>query len=336
MKVPETDGYRPGVPLPPDRSINIRRTVIHGERTMMHRLAAVLLAGFAGPLAGGERPSDRIASPSDLGLQASDVPVSTETKITYLVNPLLNRSEELAAMLEAAPRRDAVPAGWSAVPFGSLEAQVLAAPGRPGNTAACDAVSDVADQFFRYMFAQVPASERSLQQIVLEVSREDFPLASVDAVPRLLVEAGGKGRALEVLLTLRFFMVHVASDRERNLRWVTRCEPFFEDAAVGRCLLAPDTPLAAALGAATLDALRGKIAVSVSQAPALRRPSGRIDEPRRELLDRSISTAFKVEAPGSAETPAGPKGDVPATAIDPDEAHPDTDGPSDEGKEDVR
>ena len=264
-------------------------------------MIAALVVGAAARLAAGG-PPDRIASPADLGLRPADIPVSAETKVAYLVNPLLNGSEALAAALRAPATRPA-PAGWSAAPFSESEVRTLTAPGRPGGTAAHDAVADVVEVFFKYMFSQVPCTERGLRRLVQEMNREDFALAAVDVTPRILVEGGGKARALEVDLTLRLFMVHVETDRERNLRWMTRCELCFEDAAVGRCVLDPETAPPAALAAATLDALKGKIAVSFSQTPALRRPSGKIDEPRRELIERSISVPVGRDVAGGSAGP---------------------------------
>ncbi len=256
------------------------------------RAAVTLVLNFllAGPLLlSAESVPGQINSVADLGLEPADVPVSTESKIVYLVNPILNRPAELEALLLGGVFPDPAPPGWSPVPFGRDEIASLVAPGRPGDTRAYDAVADVVEQFFKYMFSQIPSTERSLHSIVQEVNREDFPLAAVDATTRFLKSKMGTTRALETLVTLRLFMVHVDGDRERNLRWVKRCELCFEDSAVGRSVLQSGTDLPMALSASVLDALRGKIARSFTHTPALRRPSGKIEEPRRDLMGRSLS-----------------------------------------------
>src|SRR5262245_58127960 len=103
---------------------------------------AVLIGGPLASPPGAEEPAPgRILEVSDLGLLRSDVPVSSETRVVYLVNPALNRAADLQAMLAAGP----APGGqFQSRPFEAGEVRALTAPGRPGNTAAYDAVADVA------------------------------------------------------------------------------------------------------------------------------------------------------------------------------------------------
>ena len=257
-----------------------------GLRRGLGVVVSVALAGGAGGLTAGDGER-RICSASDLGLSPSDVPVSTCAKVAYLLNPILNRPAELEPLLRSPPEAP-LPPGLSLASFDEASLRALLAPARPGDTAAYAAVVDVVESFFRFMFTQVPWTERSLARIVEEVNREEFPLAAVDASPRLITDAG-KGRWIETVVTIRLFMVRVEGDRDRNLRWVTRCELLYEDAAVGRAPFAQDGDAPAALARSVLDALRGKIAVSFTRTPAIRRSSGRLEEPRRDLIDRSIS-----------------------------------------------
>src|SRR5687767_6803586 len=90
----------------------------------------------------------RISAVSDLGLFRTDVPVSRETRMVYLVDPALNRPADLQALLAA--NRPAGQ-GWKPTPFTEAEIQAFSAAGRPGTTAAYDAVADVAEQFFKFM-----------------------------------------------------------------------------------------------------------------------------------------------------------------------------------------
>src|SRR6185369_1231658 len=146
------------------------------------------------------------------------------------------------------------------------EMRALTAPGRPGNTAAYDAVADVAEHFFKFMFTQVSLTDRTLHRLVQEVNRVDFPLAVFDAAPRLLVREDGRQRHLETRVTIRVFMVHLETDRDRDVRWITRCELCFEDSAVGRADLPPGKDPCAALAASVVDGLRGKLASSFAYA----------------------------------------------------------------------
>jgi len=250
--------------------------------------AAVVVLFFPAILYTEDLPS-QITSVADLGLSPDDVPISTETKIVYLVNPELNRKEDLEKLLRASPFADPMPPGWFQGWFNEDEIRVLTSPGRPGDTRAYEAISDVVEQFFKYMFSQTPTTERSLHRIVQYINRKDFPLAVVNAGIRIIQEEGEGDRAVETLVTVRLFMVHADGDRNRNLRWVSRCELCYEDSAVGRCLLASGITVESALSASVLDALRGKIAVSFTHTPTLRRPSGKIEEPRRDLIGRSLS-----------------------------------------------
>ncbi len=269
--------------------------------------SVLAVSASAGPCA---EPAGRIASVTDLGISPGDVPISTETKIVYLMNPALNRAADLESLLRAPPPGTDPPEGWSAASFGEGEIGALAAPSRPGETAAYGAISDVVEQFFKFTFSQVPFTERSLDRLVQEVNRSEFPLAAVDASPRVLKKTDGSARLVETQVSLRLFMVHIETDRERNLRWVSRCELSFEDSAVGRSPLLPGGSATSAIADSVLDAFRGKIAVSFTHAPALRRPSGKIDEPRRDLIDRSISAApsgepFEGRRPSPAAEPPG-------------------------------
>jgi hypothetical protein len=272
--------------------------------------AAPFLLGAWGGLAAADPAEIRCAA--DLGLPGTDVPVSASAKIAYLVNPAINRKADLDRLLTVDPRRDPPPSGWAAEPFGAAEVQALEAAGRPGNTVAYEAVADPAESFFKFMFSQVPWTERSLQGIVEEVNREEFPLAALDASPRIVRETDGKGRWMETLVSLRLFLVRVESDRDRNRRWVTRCELFYEDQAVGRAPCPPGGDAVGALSASVLDALRGKIALGFTRTPAVRRASGKLDEPRRDLIDRSLSEPAPAPerepsaAPGGGEASPGP------------------------------
>jgi len=305
-----------------NRTAGQQRPAVHaagivGQFAVLILALGSAAAGASGRLSAGEAPPDRITVAADLGLRRSDIPVSSETKIVYLVNPGLNDPQGLAARLRGESRSEPVPGGWSARAFGEDDIGLLTAPARPGDTAAYDAVSDIAQGFFKHMFSQVPATERNLLGVVQEVNRADFPLAAIDAVPRLLVGEGGKTRCIETLVTVRLFMVHLDGDRERNLRWVTRCELFFEDSAIGEACLGPGRDAVSALSASVLAALRGKIAASFTQAPELKRPSGRIDEPRRDLIDRSISTPVPSVTQASAVPGSGrePGSEAPEKAI---------------------
>src|SRR5262245_35551642 len=163
---------------------------------------AVLIGGplLVSPPRAEEPAPRRILEVSDLGLSRSDVPVSSETRVVYLVNPALNREADLQAMLAAAP----VPGGqFQSRPFEESEVRALTASGRPGNTAAYDAVADVAEHFFKFMFTQVSQTDRTLHRLVQEVKRVDFPLAVFDAAPRLLARENGGQRHLETRVTIR-------------------------------------------------------------------------------------------------------------------------------------
>ena len=138
----------------------------------------------------------------------------------------------------------------------------------------------------------------------------DFPLAVFDAAPRLLVREDGRQRHLETRVTIRVFMVHLETDRDRDVRWITRCELCFEDSAVGRADLPPGKDPCAALAASVVDGLRGKLASSFAYAPALRRSSGRVDEARRDLIDRSIAEGIAVMEK-SENRPAAAAGSAP-------------------------
>src|SRR6185503_8794110 len=169
---------------------------------------------------------------------------------------------------------------------------------------------DVAEHFFKFMFTQVSLTDRTLHRLVQEVNRVDFPLAVFDAAPRLLVREDGRQRHLETRVTIRVFMVHLETDRDRDVRWITRCELCFEDSAVGRADLPPGKDPCAALAASVVDGLRGKLASSFAYAPALRRSSGRVDEARRDLIDRSIAEGIAVMEK-SENRPAAAAGSAP-------------------------
>jgi hypothetical protein len=275
-------------------------------------VAAALLGSFPA-VCSSRALAAGIASVSDLGISAIDVPISTETKLVYLVNPALNRATELDALLRETSPRSPAPEGWTAGSFSTEEITALTAAGRPGETAAYGAISDVVEQFFKFTFTQVPFTERSLHQLVQEVNRSEFPLAAVDASPRVLQKPNGGARMVETQVSLRLFMVHLEADRDRNLRWVSRCELSFEDSAVGRSPLIAGSSVSSAVAASVLDAFRGKIAVSFTHTPALRRPSGKIDEPRRDLIDRSISASAAAPAEDGRPPAAAEPGAAPAT-----------------------
>jgi len=193
----------------------------HPERWILDPLALLLLVAGAARAPAADPPPERIRSADDLGLRVADLPVSSESKLVFLVNPALNRPSDLEAMLRPAGSPSQLP-GFSYAPFTPEELGALAAPARPGATAAYHAVSDVAEQFFRYLFTQVPSTELTLHRIVHEVNREDFLLAVFDVVPRLLTRQGKKDRQFETLVTVRLFMLHIEGDRDRGLRCVTR------------------------------------------------------------------------------------------------------------------
>ncbi len=251
----------------------------------------------AAALFASEVPAGKIAGVESLGLERGDIPISTETKIAYLVNPALNRADELAVALRRGDGPTSARGSWTALPCPDEAVRALTAPGRPGNIAAYDAVVDVADQFFKYTFKRLPDTERSLHRIVQEVNRTDFPLVVVDAVPRLVGPPGSRGEEIETVVTVRLFTVHVEGDRDVDLRWVTRCELCFEDSASGRAPWYPGLDPVAAMSASLVDALRGKIALSFTHSPALRRPSGTIEEPRQELIGRSIAEVSSPREP---------------------------------------
>jgi hypothetical protein len=273
------------------------------------RLAAFTLAigWFQSGVARLEaQEASRISSVRDLGLGPADVPVSGEAKLAYLVNPVLQSPAELEAMLRAGAGAAAAPEGWTYLAFSGDELRMLSAPARPGDTAAYGAVADVAEQFFKHLFTQVPRTERTLERLVQDEGRSDFPLAAFDARPRILASSSGRERLVETLVSVRLFMVHVERDRERDLRWVSRSELCFEDSAVGRSVLVPSQGPVVALASSVVDGLRGKIALSFAHSPVLRRTSGKIDEPRRDLIDRSISEVAPLPASPAMLPPPGP------------------------------
>ncbi|MGH9361109.1 MAG: hypothetical protein ACRD2T_04275, partial [Thermoanaerobaculia bacterium] len=260
-----------------DRNRRRRRT-----SPSLFLLLLSLASGLAASLRAEDPPPVRIASIAELGLSRADAPVSTETKVVYLVNPVLNRTADLEAMLRSGAAGDAASAGR----FTEEEVKALCAPSRPGNTVAYDAVADAAEEFFKQMFLQPPDTERSLHRVVQEENRAVFPLIAFDAVPRLAAPPGSRERAVETRVSLRLFIIQAEADRQRDLRWVTRCELLYEDTALGRAALGSRTDPARALAASVNDALRGKLAPSFALSPVLRRDTGRIDEPRLDLLGR--------------------------------------------------
>jgi hypothetical protein len=270
-----------------------------------------MFAALASVELGRASPPLSITRAEDLGLAPADIPVSSGTKPVYLVNPLLSRPLDLEAALRSPPPSAESEDGFTQVAFTAAEARALAAPGRPGGTAGHDAVADVAERFFQFLFSQPSQTERTLARLVEEVRRADFPLVTFNAVPRMMVRGGE--RRLSTLVEVRVFMIHLEGDPERDLRWVARCELVYEDSAVGEASFRDPSGLPSALASSVLDALRGKIAVSFARSPALRRASGRIEEPRTQLIEESISQLAPDPArgplsafPGAA--PAAPPG----------------------------
>ncbi len=275
------------------------------------RLLALALAAAswcAGrELLASDAPAGKIAGVESLGLTREDIPISSETKIAYLVNPALNQAAGLAEALRRGGEPPPTRGSWTTFPYPEEAVRALTAPGRPGNIAAYDAVVDVSDQFFKYMFKRLPETERSLHRIVQEINRTDFPLVVVNAVPRFVGPAGGRGEEIETVVTVRLFTVHVEGDRDVDLRWVTRCELCYEDSASGRAPWHPGSDPVAAMSGSLLDALRGKIALSFTQSPVLRRVSGTIEEPRQELIGLSIAEAAPPRDPARPpKEPAAP------------------------------
>ena len=280
------------------------------RRAVLLSISCALLGALFSSEPARAAPPESIRRAEDLGLAPSDIPLSSGTKPVYLLNPLLCRPLDLEAALRSPPASVESEDGFTPAAFTEAEARALSAPGRPGGTAAHDAVGDVAERFFQFLFSQPPQTERALAQLVEEVRRADFPLFAFNAVPRMLVRGGE--RRLSTLVEVRAFMVHLEGEPERDLRWVARCELIYEDVAVGEAPVRDPSGLPSALASSVLGALRGKIAVSFARSPALRRPSGRIEEPRTELIEESISQATPeaMRAPLSP-TSAAPGGGAP-------------------------
>ena len=246
----------------------------HRCRSSIAILPAFLsLCGVARrPLEGAEPPPPTdiqrsAAGRETLGLTEANGFADFERSITFIVDPR-NALKDSSAYRPARP---------GLLPIGSTELKELLEV-RGGRIVAQQAVKEVFDSFFKLINRDDKANFKT---DLLDVLR--LPLIPGEVLVTVGAQFGvrrGKGEAagagsLECLVVLKAFKLKLQPEESSKLYAnLASCEIFYEDEATGSVPLGsyPDPALLAK--AALIDALRNKIAVSISRSRPLREALG--------------------------------------------------------------
>lgn len=147
-------------------------------------------------------------------------------------------------------------------------------------------IATVAESFVFAVFDKRPKFEFSLAKLVSETTFLEAPLLVFDPIFR--VRKSSTGDRLEAWLTVRLFHLRIGEKvvDGKSVRHITGCELLFEDRALGSVPLRQEK-LDVALRASIVDALRGKLVVSLVLDGLMKHS---LVVRRRDLLGESLGS----------------------------------------------